>query len=75
MTRDGVYLIEFATSARIANVGGDRPIAQINVSDVDATYRELKAKGADIVFGPRWAPWNKELNVRDLNGYVLRFAG
>ena len=75
MTRDGVYLIEFATSERVTDVGGDRPIAQVNVSDVEATYRDLKEKGADIVFGPRWSPWNKELNVRDLNGYVLRFAG
>jgi catechol 2,3-dioxygenase-like lactoylglutathione lyase family enzyme len=49
--------------------------AYVWVSDVDALYAELKAKGAKILEGPVLRFYKcYELVVEDLNGYVLVFA-
>lgn len=46
------------------------------VSDVQALYDEMKAKGATIVYGPivQKEYQMKEIAVRDLDGYVLGFG-
>ena len=45
------------------------------VNDVDATFEELSAAGAEIVEGPVKRVYeSNELVVKDLNGYVLVFA-
>ena len=46
------------------------------VRNVEGLCRELKAKGADIVYGPivQESYRMREFAVRDLNGYVLGFG-
>src|SRR5689334_23618263 len=46
------------------------------ISDADALYAELHAKGADIVYGPliQEAYQMKEFAVRDCDGHVLGFG-
>ena len=46
------------------------------VQDLQALYAELRAKGADVVYGPmlQKAYHMEEFAVRDGNGYVLGFG-
>lgn len=45
------------------------------VSDVEALFGELTAKGATVVYEPVVQPYGmKEFAVRDPNGYVLGFG-
>jgi uncharacterized glyoxalase superfamily protein PhnB len=45
------------------------------VDDVDALYAEFQQSGADIVMAPTLRIYGmKELEVRDLDGYVLCFG-
>ena len=49
--------------------------AYLGTEDVDALYAELQASGADIVAPPVQRIYGmKELEVRDLDGYVLCFG-
>ena len=44
------------------------------VSDVDALYAEVKAKGATVDGPPRDEPYGvRDFQMTDLNGYMLRF--
>ncbi len=46
-----------------------------HTDDIASLFEELKAKGADIFQGPYDADHgNREIHVRDLNGYVLAFG-
>ena len=54
------------------NVGVD---AYLWTDDADRLYAELQAKGADIVMPPTIRIYGmRELEVRDLDGYVLCFG-
>lgn len=47
----------------------------IDVSDADALYDELRARGARIRHPPTNFPWGmRELHVFDLDGHVLRLG-
>jgi uncharacterized glyoxalase superfamily protein PhnB len=49
--------------------------AYIWVDDVDALYAELQQRGADLVGPPQLRIYGmKELEVRDLDGYVICFG-
>jgi len=49
--------------------------AYIWVDDVDALYGELRQRGADIVSPPQLRIYGmKEVEVRDLDGYVICFG-
>ena len=54
---------------------GEALDAYIWVDDVDALYAELQQSGADIVGPPVLRIYGmKELEVRDLDGYVICFG-
>jgi predicted enzyme related to lactoylglutathione lyase len=46
----------------------------IGVEDVEPLYRQLAARGAQIVEPPTNHPWAYEMRVRDPDGHVLRFG-
>ena len=47
----------------------------ISVTDVDALYAELEARGARLRHAPANYPWgSRECQVTDLDGHVLRFG-
>lgn len=47
----------------------------VSVSDADALYEEIRARGATIRHPPRNFPWgSRELHVFDPDGHVLRFG-
>jgi uncharacterized glyoxalase superfamily protein PhnB len=49
--------------------------AYVRVRDVDALYRELTTRGAAVAGPPVVRPYQmREIEVTDLNGYVLCFA-
>jgi catechol 2,3-dioxygenase-like lactoylglutathione lyase family enzyme len=49
--------------------------AYIWVDNVDAVHERLVARHADVVSAPRIKPYGmKELDVRDADGYVIRFG-
>jgi len=49
--------------------------AYFGVDDVDALYAEFQQTGADIIMPPQLRIYGmKELEVRDLDGYVLCFG-
>ena len=49
--------------------------AYLWVDDVDALYSELQESGADIIMPPTLRIYAmKEIEVRDLDGYILCFA-
>jgi catechol 2,3-dioxygenase-like lactoylglutathione lyase family enzyme len=55
--------------------GEDLLSAFIEVTDVDALYRELQAAGAHIRQAPRDEPWAmRSLIVSDLDGNMICFA-
>ena len=79
--RDGVHVhLASANGAplhsnRVAWADGFRP-ADVNffVSDVDALYAEVTAKGATVDGPPKSQPHGvRDFQVTDLNGYMLRF--
>jgi len=79
--RDGVHVHLAASngaplhSNRVAWTESFKP-ADVNffVSDVDALYAEVKAKGATVDGPPRDEPYGvRDFQVTDLNGYMLRF--
>ena len=79
--RDGVHVhLASANGAplhsnRVAWTETFRP-ADVNffVSDVDALYAEVKAKGATVDGPPADQPYGvRDFQVTDLNGYMLRF--
>jgi uncharacterized glyoxalase superfamily protein PhnB len=79
--RDGVHVHLAASngaplhSNRVAWTEKFKP-ADVNffVSDVDALYAEVKAKGATVDGPPRDEPYGvRDFQVTDLNGYMLRF--
>jgi catechol 2,3-dioxygenase-like lactoylglutathione lyase family enzyme len=48
----------------------------VSTRDVDKLYAELKQRGARIEMAPTNMPWgSREMNVRDRDGNLLRFAG
>ena len=56
-------------------MGQYRPTMTIIASDILGMYKELVDRGADVLFEPRWMAWHvPQFDVRDLNGYVLRFG-
>ena len=49
--------------------------AYLRVDDVESLHAEFKAKGAKIIRGPETAFYNmREIEVEDINGYVLCFG-
>ena len=59
--------------------GGERPPAGIHlfqwVRDVDAYYREVSDRGADVLNGPMDRPYQiREFKVRDPNGIDIIFG-
>jgi uncharacterized glyoxalase superfamily protein PhnB len=49
--------------------------AYFSVDDVDALYAEFQQAGADIIMPPQLRIYGmKELEIRDLDGYVLCFG-
>lgn len=79
--RDGVHVHLAAAngaplhSNRVAWTETFKP-ADVNffVSDVDALYAEVTAKGATVDGPPRDEPYGvRDFQVTDLNGYMLRF--
>jgi uncharacterized glyoxalase superfamily protein PhnB len=79
VSRDGLDLMlkRVPEASRIVpnEVQGGTGDAFFWVSDADALCAELKAKSAQIVYGPIIQEYQmKEFAVRDLNGYVLGFG-
>ncbi|MEK6712201.1 MAG: VOC family protein [Nitrospinota bacterium] len=54
---------------------GSGVVLTLRPADVDAAYKELKDKGADILFPPRDAPWGVRLfMVRDPDGFLIEVS-
>ena len=47
----------------------------LGVTDLDAIYNEIVAKGAKIVMERTEFEWAREFRVEDPDGHVLRFGG
>jgi predicted enzyme related to lactoylglutathione lyase len=47
-------------------------ILYFQVNNVDATHRELAARGAHIVHEPRREPWGYGVELQDPDGYRVR---
>jgi predicted enzyme related to lactoylglutathione lyase len=47
-------------------------ILYFQVDDVDSIHRDLTARGAQIVHGPRTEPWGYGIEIQDPDGYRLR---
>jgi predicted enzyme related to lactoylglutathione lyase len=69
LTRDnaGIYLSE-------GDQGHPGTWAWIGVDDVEALFKEYKAKGAIILQTPENFPWALEMKVGDPDGHVLRIG-
>lgn len=71
VTRNGLSLF-LTEHAGDCQVGG---AAYIIVDDVDALYREITARGVNVLEPPDNAPWGgREMSVLDPDGNRLRFA-
>jgi len=54
---------------------GDGAILVVTVDDIDATYEQVTAAGAETLTEPKEVPWGRELFlVRDPDGYVLEIS-
>ena len=54
---------------------GSGVVLTLRAADVDAAYRELRDRGADILFAPRDAPWGVRMfMVRDPDGFLLEVS-
>ena len=54
---------------------GSGVVLTLRARDVDAAHKELKGKGADILFPPRDAPWGVRLfMVRDPDGFLIEIS-
>ena len=75
---DQTVMLSLMTAARGGsnrNHKDDALDAYIWVDDVDALYAELQQRQADIVSPPQLRIYGmKELEVRDLDGYVICFG-
>ena len=63
----GIYLVQ-------GEQGHPGTWVWVGVSDAEALYTEIKAKGARIHHAPRNYSWALEMHVEDLDGNVLRFG-
>lgn len=74
--RGDVYVyLSLDTSAAARTSKDDRLDVYFNVTGVDALAAELRERGADILDGPTDRAYSqRELVVRDCNGYVLAFG-
>lgn len=75
---DKVVMLSLATQTRGGSNRGHKAEAldaYFWVDDVDALYAEFRQSGADIVAPPQLRIYGmKELELRDLDGYVLCFG-
>lgn len=54
---------------------GSGVVLTLRAQDVDAAYRELSARGAEVLFPPRDAPWGVRMfMVRDPDGFLLEVS-
>lgn len=54
---------------------GSGVVLTLRAADVDAAYRELSARGAEVLFPPRDAPWGVRMfMVRDPDGFLLEVS-
>lgn len=69
VTRDnaGIYLCQ-------GSQGQPGAWVWVGVSDAQALYEELQAKGARLHHAPRNYPWALEMHVEDLDGNILRMG-
>jgi catechol 2,3-dioxygenase-like lactoylglutathione lyase family enzyme len=77
--RDGVAimlsLMEGARGGSNTKWKGESFDAYIWVENADAVHEQLKARHADLVGAPQLKSYGmKELDVRDADGYVIRFG-
>ena len=63
----GIYLVQ-------GEQGHPGTWVWVGVSDAEALYEEIKAKGARIHHAPRNYSWALEMHVEDLDGNILRFG-
>jgi predicted enzyme related to lactoylglutathione lyase len=79
LSRDGLpimlRLVDDATKISPNERQGGTWDAFFWVSDVQSLYEEVRAKGADVVYGPTETEYGmKEFATRDREGYVLGFG-
>lgn len=66
---------ELVTPGQVAPPGGSRALLTIAVDDVDATCRELAARGARLLNGPQDRPWGRRTAAfADPAGHVWEIA-
>ncbi len=76
---DEEYSVVWRDNSSIHLARGQRPPTGIHlfqwVRDVDAYYREIKDRGADVLHAPTDRPYQiREFTVRDLNGIDIVFG-
>ena len=75
---DRIVMLSLMTAGRGgSNRGhmGEALDAYVWVDDVEALYAELQQRGADVISPPQLRIYGmKELEVRDLDGYVICFG-
>jgi len=71
MDRDAITLLLIARTERHTGIGS----CEVFVSDADALYEELAAKGAGVLGPPVSRPWGlRDFQVIDLDGNRITFA-
>ena len=67
MQDDAGFTVFFESSASPASC-----ILYFQVDDVEATHRDVTARGVHVVHGPRKEPWGYGVELKDPDGYRLR---